>query len=123
MRSLPPCGLRTYPTSFDRSSNARSRCCHCFIRYCDVTVLAEPGNEKTLVRELRLRRRRSRVPWVYVVYQLRSGRARTGKRESADPSVLSHQRTVTSAHGGSALPTQKRGHVERRIEIEAVLVW
>src|SRR5215208_4802284 len=123
MRSLPPCGLRTYPTSFDRSSNARSRCCQCFIRYCDVTVLAEPGNGTTVVRELRLRRRRSRVPWVYVVYQLRGGRARADNRESADPAALSHHDTVPSAHGGSALPTQKRGHVERRIEIEAVLVW
>ncbi len=58
-------------------------------------MLAEPGNEGRVVRELRLRRRRSRIPWVYLVYQ---------------------------SPCGSALTAKKRRYVERRVEIEAVLV-
>jgi hypothetical protein len=50
-----------------------------------------------IVRELLLRRRRARVPWVYVVYHRHAPAA--GKE------------------GGSVLSAQKRGDIERRREI------
>ena len=66
-----------------------------------MTVLAEPDNGATLVRELRLKRRRSRLPWIYVVYQPLA--------------------PLQGAPHTSALPAEKRRHVERRLEIDAVL--
>jgi hypothetical protein len=74
-----------------------------------------------VVRNLRLKRRRTRVPWVYVVYHpLRRGARRTGGagwqgRTVSDPPPPRGE--------PSALAAQKRGNVERRIQIEAVLVW
>ena len=74
-----------------------------------------------IVHQLLLRRRRTRVPWVYVVYHpLRrsAGRmletGRQGRTASGPPPPRGKP---------SALAAQKRGNVERRIQIEAVLVW
>ena len=71
------------------------------------------------VRDLWLRRRRSRLPWVYVVYHPRvggvgkpSGRGRGGR-----------ERPVPADRPVSALAPEKGGHVERRVQIEAVLLW
>jgi hypothetical protein len=70
-----------------------------------------------IVRELLLRRRRARVPWVYLVYHRH---APEGARES-----LPRDSAAAGTTAGSVLPAQKRGHVERRREIrverEAVL--
>jgi hypothetical protein len=55
-------------------------------------------NEESPVRELRLRRRRSRTRWIYLVYQARNGRGR------------------------SALTPQECRHVQRRSELEVVVV-
>ena len=60
-----------------------------------------------IVRELLLRRRRARVPWVYLVYHRHAPEARNNlPRHSAG-----------GATAGSVLPAQKRRHVERRREI------
>src|SRR5262245_48159962 len=65
-RSRPPCGLVMKPTSFVRRSRARSRCDQDF---CGMERReTEPELERSLARELRLVRRRSRLPWVYSVY-------------------------------------------------------
>ena len=77
----------------------------------------------TPIRELHLRRRRSRVPWVYAVYHYAldvPGRATHRQRragESARPDDVG--RTITgptqSARSGSVLAAQKRRHVEERV--------
>ena len=72
-----------YPTSLDRRSRARSRCGQFFMEMTTETV-----------RELLLKRRRARLPWVYLVYH-RHGRP-------------------TGQSGGSALAAKKRRDVERR---------
>ena len=68
------------------------------------------------MRELRLRRRRSRLPWVYLVYQQQEG-VRGPKTQNLAPP---HFRTAAP---DLALPAQKGGYIERRVEIEAVLLW
>lgn len=57
------------------------------------------------IRELRLARRRSRIPWIYSVYQARrKGRGQAlADRSSVPP---------------SALPTQECRHVQRRLDFE-----
>ena len=65
-----------------------------------------------MVRELALSRRRSRVPWVFLVYSRRQGRRRV------------HPEAIVSAGGpaaASALPAQERRHVEERIGLESVI--
>ena len=52
-----------------------------------------------MIRELRLKRRRSRIPWMFLVYQPLGGGP--GRRPTA-----------------SALPAQKRRDVERRAEVQ-----
>ena len=80
---------------------------------------AEPEG-RPIVRELTLKRRRSRVPWVYVVYsreQPRGGRVRPAAlRAGEDPPSV--------GQGGptqSALPAEERRHIEGRVELERVI--
>ena len=80
-----------------------------------------------MMRELRLRRRRSRVPWVYLVYQQQETvrgaegagvrKVRCAKTQNLAPP---HFRTAAP---DLALPAKKRRYVERRVDIEAVLLW
>ena len=60
-----------------------------------------------VVRELQLRRRRSRVPWIFAVYHRRP--ARDGR--SADAESVPRERAV--APGFSALTPEKSRNVER----------
>ena len=106
---------------------------------------------RVVVRELRLSRRRSRLPWVYVVYHpqcrrdglkrpARGGRlAQTAAGQlptaaageiapiTANPRQVGagtdHASPPPDGLRASALAPQERGHVERRIQIEAVLLW
>lgn len=65
-----------------------------------------------MVRELALRRRRSRVPWVFLVY---SRRERGGR---VPPEATASEGGPAAA---SALPAQERRHVEERIGLERVI--
>ena len=73
------------------------------------------------MRELTLKRRRSRVPWVYVVYsreQPRGGRVRpVALRVGEDPPAAIGQGGSTQ----SALPAEERRHIEGRVELERVI--
>jgi hypothetical protein len=62
------------------------------------------------IRELSLTRRRSRIPWIYAVYQARrKGRGwALADRSRGSP---------------SALPTQKRRHIQRRLQFEVAEVF
>ena len=60
-------------------------------------MLAEPDDERKSVRDLLLRRRRARVPWVYLVYHRHA--------------------PATGWSDRSVLTPQKRRHVKRRGEI------
>jgi hypothetical protein len=76
-----------------------------------------------IVRELLLRRRRARVPWVYVVYHRRAPEAaRDGPCNSA--AGAPEEQGAAGAAAGSVLAAKKRGHIERRrqvaVEHEAV---
>ena len=106
---------------------------------------------RAVVRELRLSRRRSRLPWVYVVYHppcrrdglkgaTRNGRlAQTAVGQvppaaagdivpiTANPQQVGagtdHASPPPDAIRPSALAPEERGYVERRIQVEAVLLW
>ena len=77
-------------------------------------------------RELLLRRRRARVPWVYIVYHRHAPEgARDGPCDAAAGASAGLPRhSAEGATAGSALPAKERGHVERRrkvaVENEAV---
>ena len=79
-----------------------------------------------MVRDLTLVRRRSRVPWIYVVYHPREGDARGRPRITGAPGVRRGAPARGAAPGRrapSALPAEKGRHVERRVQIEAVLLF
>ena len=67
----------------------------------------EHGNAENpgAIRELRLRRRRSRMPWVYLVYQVRH-----------------RLPAAASAKAGLTLATEERRHIERRRLLERIAV-
>jgi hypothetical protein len=63
------------------------------------------GDENGAIRELCLKRRRSPIKWIYLVYQApRKGRGR----------ALAEQ----SRGGSSALPSQERGYVQGRLQFD-----
>jgi hypothetical protein len=66
--------------------------------------------ENAAIRELSLKRRRSQMAWIYLVYQAhRKGRGRA---------LAEH------ANGGlSALPSQKRRHIQGRLQFEVTKVF
>ena len=76
------------------------------------------------MRELTLRRRRSRVPWVYLVYSRERAQVGRVPLEIAVP-VGRVPPEATFTGGGPAapsiLPAQERGHVEGRFELERVI--
>ena len=68
------------------------------------------GDENGAIRELCLKRRRSPITWIYLVYQApRKGRGR----------ALAER----SRRGTSALPTEERGHVQGRLEFDIAEVF
>lgn len=81
-----------------------------------------------IVRETELKRRRSRVPWIYLVYHRRL----RGSAEAAPPphtGLPRQSRGAATAGSGEAakagegglpflLPSQERRHVERRHRLE-----
>ena len=70
------------------------------------------------MRELALRRRRSRIPWVYLVYS----RDRGGPTASATGAeTVEADLQVGLTHPSSVLPAQERGHVVGRLELERVI--
>ena len=74
---------------------------------------------RPIVRELALTRRRSRLPWVYLVYRVR----RRGRAENAreDAGAGGPAKGGSARYGDSVLSTQEGGDVERRIELERML--
>ena len=74
---------------------------------------------RPIVRELALRRRRSRLPWVYLVYRVhpRSRARRVPPDYARDGGSVS---SGSASGGDSVLPAQEGGDVERRIELEHV---
>ncbi len=78
-----------------------------------------------MVRDLTLVRRRSRVPWVYVVYHPREGAARRRPRIAGgtEACVAARRLERTGRRVPSALPAEKGRNVERRVQIEAVLLF
>ena len=63
------------------------------------------GDKNGAIRELCLERRRSPIKWIYLVYQARrKGRGR----------ALAER----SGRAGSALPAQKRGDIQRRLQFD-----
>ena len=83
---------------------------------------AEPEREleRTLARELRLVRRRSRLPWVYLVYHRRpiasSGSGRLERDESRRPAhrECGHEDTAGEPTVAALrLPSEERRHIER----------
>ena len=83
---------------------------------------AEPEREleRTLARELRLVRRRSRLPWVYLVYHrpptASSGSGRLEREESKRPAhrECGHEDTAADRRVAALrLPSEERRHIER----------
>jgi hypothetical protein len=77
-----------------------------------------------IVRELLLRRRRARVPWVYVVYHRGAPEAardgscnRAAAAQQQGAAGAAEEQGAEGATAGSVLPAKKRGHVERRRQI------
>ena len=73
------------------------------------------------IRETELKRRRSRVPWIYLVYHWPPTRLRRGG--GAPPHTGLPRRSGDAAKAGDdglpfLLPPQERRHVERRDRLE-----
>lgn len=72
------------------------------------------------MRELTLKRRRSRVRWVYLVYSRARGQTGARGRAARDWGTGGPATTVDGdgTAGMSALPAQERGDIEGRLEFE-----
>jgi hypothetical protein len=68
------------------------------------------GDKDGAIRELCLRRRRSPIKWIYLVYQA--------------PRKGPGQALVEQSRGGSsALPAQERGYIQGRLEFDIAEVF
>src|SRR4051795_1515047 len=101
---------------------ARSRCSQVFIEMSerfDGGRFEAPRDYAKAVRGVRLRRRRSRVPWIYLVYHVRSARTRAGGGKPDAAAGRSHASSSTLGNDDEpaalrfALSAQECGNIQR----------